>query len=157
MTNESVQNYTRRITDANPTEIIAVVFEIAEVYLDDSIMAYKNDDMQAFDLGIEKAIKCINDLIEALDLQYDIANQLMNIYMFLSKELSLSIVKRDVVSVERIQAMITKLKKSFEELAKQDTSGAMMGNAQSVYAGLTYGKGTLNESTNIQSNRGFTV
>ena len=157
MTNESVQNYTRRITDANPTEIIAVVFEIAEVYLDDSIMAYKNDDMQAFDLGIEKAIKCINDLIEALDLQYDIANQLMNIYMFLSKELSLSIVKRDVVSVERIQAMITKLKKSFEELAKQDTSGAMMGNTQSVYAGLTYGKGTLNESTNIQSNRGFTV
>ena len=157
MTNESVQNYTRRITDANPTEIIAVVFEIAEVYLDDSIMAYKNDDMQAFDLGIEKAIKCINDLIEALDLQYEIANQLMNIYMFLSKELSLSIVRRDVVSVERIQAMITKLKKSFEELAKQDTSGAMMGNAQSVYAGLTYGKGTLNESTNIQSNRGFTV
>lgn len=157
MTNESVQNYTRRITDANPTEIIAVVFEIAEVYLDDSIMAYKNDDMQTFDLGIEKAIKCINDLIEALDLQYDIANQLMNIYMFLSKELSLSIVKRDVVSVERIQAMITKLKKSFEELAKQDTSGAMMGNTQSVYAGLTYGKGTLNESTNIQSNRGFTV
>ena len=157
MTNESVQNYTRRITDANPTEIIAVVFEIAEVYLDDSIMAYKNDDMQAFDLGIEKAIKCINDLIEALDLQYEIANQLMNIYMFLSKELSLSLVRRDVVSVERIQAMITKLKKSFEELAKQDTSGAMMGNAQSVYAGLTYGKGTLNESTNIQSNRGFTV
>ena len=157
MTNESVQNYTRRITDANPTEIIAVVFEIAEVYLDDSIMAYKNNDMQEFDLGIEKAIKCINDLIEALDLQYDIANQLMNIYMFLSKELSLSIVKRDVVSVERIQAMITKLKKSFEELAKQDTSGAMMGNTQSVYAGLTYGKGTLNESTNIQSNRGFTV
>ena len=31
------------------------------------------------------------------------------------------------------------------------------GNAQTVYAGLTYGKGTLNESTSATSNRGYTV
>jgi flagellar protein FliS len=38
-----------------------------------------------------------------------------------------------------------KLRKSFEEVAKQDTSGSVVQNSQKVYAGLTYGKGTLNE------------
>ena len=42
-------------------------------------------------------------------------------------------------------------------LRNDKNSGAVMGNAQEVYAGLTYGKGTLNESTISQSNRGFTV
>lgn len=37
------------------------------------------------------------------------------------------------------------MKESFEEIAKQDTSGPVMENSQQVYAGLTYGKGSLNE------------
>lgn len=157
MTKESIQDYTLRITNANPTEIIAIIFEATEVYLDDAIMSFKDDNMPGFKTGVEKASRCINDLINSLDLQYDIAKQLMSIYLFFNKELAMAIVKRDVISVQRIQAMITKLKLSFEELAKQDTSGTVMGNTQSVYAGLTYGRGALTESTNIQSNRGYTV
>ena len=53
--------------------------------------------------------------------------------------------------------MLKKLQKSFEELSKTDTSGKAFKNAQEVYAGLTYGRGTLNESTSIDANRGFTV
>lgn len=157
MTNESIQYYTRKITSSNPTEIIALVLELTETYLDEAIMAKKEDNLDAFSDSLKKASKCVNDLLEALDLQYEIANQLMDIYMFVNKEITLAIVKKDSSSLPRIQAMITKLKKSFEELSKQDTSGIAMGNTQEVYAGLTYGKGSLNESINIQSNRGFTV
>ena len=54
--------------------------------------------------------------------------------------------------------LLSSLRESFEELSKQDTSGPAMSNTQSVYAGLTYGKGTLNESTSFSSdNRGYTV
>lgn len=157
MTSETIKKYTRKIADANPTEIIVIVFEIAEIYLDDAIFAYKNNDIDGFTENNNKTKKCIDDLISSLDLQYDISKYLLNIYMFVNKELSMSVVKKDILSVTRIQAMLTKLKVAFEELSKQDTSGAVMGNAQEVYAGLTYGKGVLNESTNIQSNRGFTV
>lgn len=157
MTNTTIQNYTRKIADSNPTEIIVLVYEIAENYLDDAIMAHKEGNMEDFGISLNKASKCVNDLIQALDLQYEIANQLLDIYLFIAKELALAVIKRDVKVVVRIQAMLTKLKISFEELAKQDTSGAVMGNAQEVYAGLTYGKGSLTETTTIQSNRGFTV
>lgn len=157
MTNETIQRYTRKIADSNPTQIIVIVYELAEIYLDEAIMAHKEGDFDAFSVNINKASRCINDLIEALDIQYDISKQLIDLYMFFNKELALASIKKDAETVARIQAMVTKLKISFEELSKQDTSGAVMDNAQEVYAGLTYGRGTLNESTSIQSNRGFTV
>lgn len=157
MTNETKQKYTRRIADANATGIIVIVYELAEIYLEDAIEAHREGRMDVFAENTDKAAKCVNDLLEALDLQYDISSKLMDIYMFVNRELALATVKYDCDMVKRIQAMITKLKLSFEELAKQDTSTSVMGNAQEVYAGLTYGKGTLNESVDIQSNRGFTV
>lgn len=157
MTNDTIQYFTRKITDSNPTEIIALVYEMTEIYLDEAILAAKEDNYDMFDLSVDKASKCINDLNEALDLQYEISVQLMSIYMFMKKELALAKVKRDRESIARIQAMITKLKSSFVELSKKDTSGAAMGNAQEVYAGLTYGRDSLNESMNIESNRGYTV
>jgi len=157
MTDETIRRYTLRIADANPTEIIVIVYEMAETYLDDAIFAFKENNMDAFAEGIKKASKCIDDLIKALDTEYDIAKHLLDFYLFVNRELAMTVVKKDIVSVTRLQAMLTKLKLSFIELSKQDASGAVMGNAQEVYAGLTYGKGALNESTNLQSNRGFTV
>lgn len=157
MTNNTIQYYTRKIADSNATELIVIVYEIAENYLDDAIMAHKQSDFETFKTSINKASKCVNDLIEALDLSHEIAASLLDIYLFINKELALCVVKNDVEPVVRIQAMMTKLKLSFEELAKNDSSSAVMGNTQEVYAGLTYGKGTLTESTTIQSNRGYTV
>ena len=55
------------------------------------------------------------------------------------------------------QEDIEKLRAGFEGIKGQDTSGPVMQNVQQVYAGLTYGKGTLNEAyLNPQDyNRGF--
>lgn len=161
MTKDTIQYYTRKISNSNPTEIIVLVYEMAEIYMDDAIMASKDGDFDEFSISLNKASKCVNDLINALDLQHEIAKQLLDIYLFINREISMAIVKKDAQTVTRLQAMLTKLKKSFEELAKKDTSGAVMGNTQEVYAGLTYGnnsgRGTLTESTLIQANRGFTV
>ena len=53
--------------------------------------------------------------------------------------------------------MLKKLRKSFEDVAAQDDSEPLMSNTQDVYAGLTYGRGSLNENVNTVPNRGFTV
>lgn len=155
MTDETIKKYTLKIADANKTQIIVIVYEIAEIHLEDAIESYKDSDFDGFSNSIEKAIRCVNDLIDSLDMQYEISHRLMDIYMFINKELSVASVTRNIVTVKKIQEFITRLKKSFEELSKQDTSGPMMGNAQGVYAGFTYGKGSLNESIDIDGNRGF--
>ena len=62
--------------------------------------------------------------------------------------------------MENLNAIIRirqKLKDSFQEEAKEDLSGAVMENTQSVYAGLTYGKNSLNEvlMNDHEGSRGF--
>ena len=52
--------------------------------------------------------------------------------------------------------MLDNLRVGFEKLHSIDTSEPVMKNTHQVYAGLTYGKGTLNESMLGDTyNRGF--
>ena len=45
---------------------------------------------------------------------------------------------------------------SYKELEKKDFSEPIMGNTQTVYAGLTYGKYSLNEDVSaVSMNRGY--
>lgn len=157
MTKETIQNYTLRISTANKSEIIVCVFELGEIYLDDAIECHKSSDMEGFSNNCTKSIKCINDLLESLNYDYELAFPLMEIYQFMIKELSIARIKYDVSTVMRIQSLLTKLKLSFEEVAKSDISAPVMQNSQSVYAGLTYGRNTLTESLDTDVNRGFTV
>jgi flagellar protein FliS len=45
----------------------------------------------------------------------------------------------------------------FTEAAKSDTSAPLMQNVQKVYAGMTYGRSSLNENLMNDNNRGFLV
>ena len=60
--------------------------------------------------------------------------------------------------MESVVNMLKELKQSYEQVASQDTSAPLVENAQVVYAGLTYGKGSLNVDLADQStNRGFRI
>lgn len=60
-------------------------------------------------------------------------------------------------SLNDVELVVEKLRTGFDGIKTQDTTGPVMQNVQQVYAGLTYGKGTLNETyLNAQDyNRGF--
>ena len=61
-------------------------------------------------------------------------------------------------NLEHIRLVIGELQKAYKKIENQDVSGPVMGNTQTVYAGLTYGRNTLTENiTDPASNRGFCV
>lgn len=157
MTDETRKNYTRKIAEGNKSEIIVYVFEIAEIYTEDAIECYYDGDKDQFESNCKKAAKCVNHLLDALDYSFEISYPLMRIYNFILSELSVASVTRDIKKVKKVQEFLTKIKLSFVDVAKSDTSSPVMGNTQAVYAGLTYGKNDINESFNSEYNRGFTV
>ena len=58
--------------------------------------------------------------------------------------------------MKEAKKVMDELGDAFEQLAEQDKSKPLMGNTQKVIAGITYGKGTLNESLmGNQASRGF--
>ena len=91
-------------------------------------------------------------------MEYKIAGILRGLYFFYKRELTTAAVQQKKELVLPIIQMIGELKESYEQIASQDTSAPIMENAQTVYAGLTYGKDSLNVNLSDQgTNRGFCV
>ena len=157
MTKEQIQEYTLKITRANRSRLIVIVYELAINYIDDAVAAFDKQDMVNFKNNASYAGRCVGDLLEALDFNYEPSYPLMRLYVFISKQISLAPIKKDKETLLTARRLLLKLKKSFEDIAAQDDSEPLMSNTQDVYAGLTYGKGSLNESIDSASNRGFRV
>ncbi len=156
MTKERIQEYTLKITNASPVGIIVILYDLAIEYIGNAKDCFANGDHEGAKVQCTNACRVIGDLISSLDFTYEISFPLFRIYEFVSKEVSMSVIKNDPAALDTAVRLLSSMKESFEKLAEEDTAGPAMSNAQSVYAGLTYGKGTLNESTSYgQDNRGF--
>lgn len=156
MTKERTQEYTLKITNASPTGIIVILYDLAIEYINEASKCFESDDHDGARVACTNAGRVLGDLISSLDFSYGISFQLFRIYEFISKQVSMAVIKNDTRSLDVCVKLLSSLRESFEKLAEQDTTGPAMSNTQTVYAGLTYGKGILNESTSYTSdNRGF--
>ena len=54
-----------------------------------------------------------------------------------------------------MKLVLSSLRNSFEEIESQDKREPLMENAQSVYVGLTYRRGNLEETIPPDANRGY--
>ncbi len=158
MTLEKKQEYTLKITQANKTQMITILYEMVTDYLTeaaDSIAAGRKDEAER---ALLCARNCIDELIHSVNLEYELGRNLYQIYIFSRKELLAAGISGSESRVMRVKKNFLKLRDAYRELEKLDTSEKLMDNTQHVYAGLTYGKHALNESmTASSSNRGFTA
>ena len=76
----------------------------------------------------------------------------------LLRRLAVCEVRRDRTILEEIRKVIAPLCDAYRQIQDQDTSGPVMNNSQTVYAGLTYGRNQLTENMADQgTNRGMLV
>ena len=156
MTKELKQQFTLRITQANKTELIVILYDMILAYVDDAKEAHTEQNRAAFHDAIRKIRGCNQELIASLNLEYEPAMNLLSLYIYVNRELVHADVRNDIEPLEHVVKVISGLKEAYEIVASQDTSGAVMQNAQTIYAGLTYGKGDLTENMADQGlNRGF--
>ena len=94
--------------------------------------------------------------INSLDVRYEPAPTLQQLYLYCMRRLALGEARKDVALLEEIRKVIHPLHDAYAQLAKQNTAGPVMNNTQTVYAGLTYGRNTLTENMADQgANRGM--
>ena len=157
MTNEKKQAFTLRITSANRTELIEILYEMLLEYVDDAKAAIEKNDINEIHDSIRKARGCLRELMESIDFEYDIAGYFMSLYAYVNKELLLAEIRKDVKIFDNVKVVIEPLRDTYIEIAKLDKSEPVMQNTQKVTAGLTYSKNNINESLDEQNNRGFYV
>ena len=159
MTNEVKQQFTLRITQANPTQLVVILYEMADVFLKEAAEVFQKEDMAAYKEGIRKARGCINELIQSLHMEYDPAPKLLRLYLFCIRRLAYAEVRKEAEVLKEVSGILGKLKEAYGQVAAANPAAPVMSNTQTVYSGLTYGKSAdLAEDVSGQSlNRGMLI
>lgn len=158
MTKECKQQFTLRITQANGTQMIVILYEMVLCYLEDAAQAHKEGDRAAFREAIRKTRGCLNELMHSLNLEYEPAPSLLQLYLYCIRRLAYSEVRNEAEPLTEIEGIIRKLHDAYEQVAKQNDAKPIMSNSQTVYAGLTYGRNSLSQDVTDQgANRGLFV
>ncbi|MCR5153733.1 MAG: flagellar protein FliS [Lachnospiraceae bacterium] len=157
MTKEQIQSYTLRVSQASKTEMIIILYDLV---LDNIKTAKENlaaGEKEAYHKDLKETGKFLSELMKILDFSVPLSYNLMSLYMYSQRLLVRADVGEAPDKLADIEMVINKLKAGFEGIKDRDESGPMMTNVQQVYAGLTYGKGHLNEAYINASdyNRGF--
>ena len=155
MTKECKQQFTLRITQANPTQLVVILYEMLLCYLEEGESAQNKNELRE---AMRKARGCVNELMQSLHLEYEPAPSLMQLYLYCIRRLAVCEGKGDAKVLEDVKKVIQPLHDAYAQIEKLNDRGPVMNNSQAVYAGLTYGKNTLTENMADQgTNRGMLV
>lgn len=153
MTDERKKEFIRRISNADPVQMITVLYDMTLAYLEDALAAV---DDSAFKDSLHHAGDCIRELQFSVIQGVSPAGHLTELYVFLHKELTEALICKDKERLKAPVSMIAKLRDTYRELEKEVRMEPVMANAQQVYAGLTYGPGaTGSEMIAGDNNRGY--
>ena len=154
---ELKREFTARIAQANRSELVVILFEMFAYCLDMSEDFFGDNDSEKGVYYMKQAQACLCELRGSLDFQYPISANLAELYRFVNVQLASGMARREPVEFVAVREVMSGLQDSFSKIAKEDNTKPVMENTQQVYAGLTYGRGTLNEviTSGNEPGRGF--
>lgn len=158
MTAEQKKEFTRKISQANTAEMIVILYDIALVYVTDAIHYMDERDIGNAKIQADYAKKCVEEMIRNLHFEYEIAKNLHQIYLSMKKSLREGIRDEKKEQLISVRNNLQKLREAYAQIASQDDSAPIMTHTQTVVAGLTYGRHSLNENlSDVGCDRGFRV
>ena len=158
MTDELKKEFTLKITQANATELIVILYDMILVYIKEAGEFWETDNKEEYLRSLQKIRNCIGELMDSLNLDYEMARNMYSLYVFFFKEIVKAEMKENGISyIEAIKPMIESLRNAYNKVASENKNGPLMQNTQTVYAGLTYGRNDVNVNLEQLSNRGFRI
>ncbi len=147
MTDEQMNIYKMRITQASTGELTVIMLEMEIQWMDEALEAYEAGNMEEFIQCVSRAQGVQVELMTVLNMDNAVAVDVYSVFAFINKQLIHVKLKRVPLDIKRCRDILEKYRQSFEAIAKTDTAGPVMAGSEKVYAGLTYGAGGLVESS----------
>lgn len=157
MEKDQLNAYAARVAQANRSELIVIIYEAFLDSVKEGRKFLDKDEIAACRHETERARGFLTELLGSLDFSYPVSHYLRRIYVYAYRELCQGLALRDSERMGHASRAIERLLPAFREVAAQDDSEPVMRNTEPIYAGLTYGKNSLNESIGVEvnMNRGF--
>lgn len=144
MKKERIQEFAARVTQGSRTDLIVIMYDII---LEDIAEArkYGTQEREEYRKELLHAARFVSELMAALDFRYRLSYELRNLYVYAHKCLTEAAFSAETGKLSDVEDMMNGLRSAFLKVAEEDDSGPVMQNSQKLTAGLTYGKGRLNE------------
>ena len=155
MDKEKKSAFSFRISKSNRTELIVIMYDMLEVYLEDAVTCRKEENRDGFKEQLRAADKVLAELQSILDFTYEISADLYRLYTYCRTALRRSMYRFDTSGIEEARVVLKSLGAAFRELAKQDNSAPLMKNTENISYGMTYGRSDISETVSSDNNRGF--
>lgn len=156
MTSEQKQAFTLRITQANPTDMVVILYEMLLCYVQDGRNALEKQEEIIFRESLRKARGCLGELMNSLDMRYEPAPALLGLCGYCVRMLTVAELRKSQEPLGEIERIAGSLRDAYRQIAGQNQAGPVMNNSQTIYAGLTYGRNMLTEDmTDQRANRGM--
>ena len=146
MTREQKQQFTLRITQANSTEMVVILYEMLLCYMDEGRNALNSKDRNGFREAMRKSRACLGELMNSLRLEYGPGPSLRQLYLFCIRRLAWAEGREKEDPLSEVERVIVPLRDAYGQIAARNQAGPVMKNSQTVIAGLTYGKNSLTEN-----------
>ncbi len=147
MTEEQMNVYKMRISQAGIAEMTTIMFEMEIQWMEEAVAAYGESNLEEFVRCTDKAQLVQVELMNVMNRSNDVAEDVYSVFAYMNKQLIRSKIKRQPLEFDRMLAMLHKYHTSFAALIPTDQGGPVMQQSEKVYAGLTYGAGGLVESS----------
>ena len=76
MTTEEKRRFTARISQANKSELVVIVFEMFDYCIEQAEDGFKSGDLQKAEKYLKSAKGCVSELRGSLDLKYELSYNL---------------------------------------------------------------------------------
>ena len=147
MTDDQMNIYKMRISQAGIGEMTVVMLEMEMQWIEEALQAYEIQKIDEFINCVTKAQSVQVELMNVMNMDNPIAVDVYSVFAFINKQLIQAKIKRQPLDLERCKGMLAKYHTSFQEVAKTDQGGPVMAGSEKIYAGLTYGTGGLVENS----------
>lgn len=163
MTKEKKNEFTLRISQANRSELIIILYEMTICYIEDVInISHTGDTGVANNIELQNAVRravgCIEEMQNNLHYEYDLAKNLKQIYLYMKKQLRIAGTTGNTDSLYVVKKELEILRDAYKTIKDTDTSRPVMVNTQLVLTGMTYDRNRILDSlTTEYSSRGYRV
>ena len=142
----NADHYAMRIETATPAQLIIITYEILLGYIEEAKHIHEWDD-DAFRNNIQNAQAALENLMDGLDMQYEISRSFFSLYVYINKLLMQAYFCKKIELLDECTTLLTELLDGWKQAIQKDPNPVpLTERSQQVFAGLTYGRGGhLNE------------
>lgn len=141
------QYLANRIANANGAELVSIVYEGLIDSLNDGIDFLSINEEDRFIKSIEKSREILAELLSTLEGDTEIANNLRSLYFYINELITDASIDKDGEKLELAIKVITPVYEGWKELGTKEGGRDLEDTPQGpqIVAGITYGKGQLND------------